>query len=323
MQQKLNGAFLDFQTVGPEIDTRSLDRVLDMKYYPYSKDEELLDRLEDRQVAIVNKTRLSRPTLTAARDLKLIVVSATGTDNVDVAAARDLGIAVANVRDYCSAAVVQHVFALVLGLTQQIVRFDTLVRSGAWQRSRSFTLFDYPIRELAGRKLGIVGYGALGQAVGRAGQCLGMQLLISARPGTPPRSVPDGRVAFDTVVAESDVLSLHCPLTDQTRHMISTRQLARMKSDALLINTSRGALIDTDALIQALKDGQIAGAGIDVLPVEPPPPAEQALLADAPSNLIVTPHIAWAAKEARQRALDQVAENIADFINGGTLRRVE
>jgi glycerate dehydrogenase len=322
MPKKLNGAFLDFGTLGPGVDTRSLDRLLAMKYYEYSSDEELIDRLEGCEVAIVNKTRLARPTLTTAPDLKLIVLSATGTDNVDVAAARELGIAVANIRDYCSTSVVQHVFALVLTLTQQIARFDRLVRAGAWQRSRSFALFDYPIRELTGRRLGIVGYGALGQAVARAGQCLGMQVLVSARPGMPRREIPEDRVPFSTALAQSDVLSLHCPLTEHTRHMIAGQQLRRMKSDALLINTSRGALIDTHALIAALRAGEIAGAGIDVMPVEPPPPDDQALLADAPPNLIVTPHVAWAAREARQRALEQVTENIADFLKGGSLRRV-
>jgi glycerate dehydrogenase len=250
------------------------------------------------------------------------VLSATGVDNVDVAAARDLGIGVANIRDYCSQSVVQHVLALVLALTQQVVRFDQLVRAGGWQRSRGSLLLDHPMRELAGRKLGIVGYGALGQAVARAAECLGLEVLVAARPGTRRSEVPAGRVALKTLLKQADIISLHCPLTEQTRHLIGEAQLQRMKPDALLINTSRGGLVDLDALLVALRTGQIAGAALDVLPEEPPPPEHQQLLASAPPNLIVTPHVAWAAAEARQRALNQVAENIADYLRGGQLRRV-
>ena len=312
---------MDFATVGPGVDTSALDSLVDVDYHPYSDAGEIAERLRDRDIAILNKAHLDGAAIAASARLKLIAVQATGTDNVDTAAAKERGIAVTNIRDYCSTAVTQHVFALVLGLTQQIGRYDALVRSGAWQRSRTFALFDYPIRELAGRALGIVGYGALGQAVGRLGEAFGMRLLVSARPGTPPGSVPEGRIAFETVLEEADVLSLHCPLTAATQHLIGAVELERMKPDALLINTARGGLIDSEALVRALRDGEIGGAGIDVLPSEPPP-ADQPLLAAGIPNLIVTPHIAWAAREARQRAMDQVTENIREFLRGGRLRRV-
>ncbi|HLF12576.1 MAG TPA: D-2-hydroxyacid dehydrogenase [Gammaproteobacteria bacterium] len=321
MSARPKGAFLDFATVGPGVDTGALDSLVDVAYYPYSDGAEVGDRLRDCDIAILNKAKLGGEVIAASKRLKLVAVQATGTDNVDTAAAKERGIAVTNIRDYCSTAVMQHVFALVLGLTQQIAGYDALVRAGAWQRSRTFALFDYPIRELADRALGIVGYGALGQAVGRLGECLGMRVLVSARPGSHPQSVPAGRHAFATVLEEADVLTLHCPLTAATHHLIGAAELKRMKSDALLINTARGGLIDSVALVQALREGEIGGAGIDVLPTEPPQIDEPLLAAGIP-NLIVTPHIAWAAKEARQRAMDQVTENIKEFLRGGRLRRV-
>ncbi|HEX7080908.1 MAG TPA: D-2-hydroxyacid dehydrogenase [Gammaproteobacteria bacterium] len=318
---KPKAAFLDFATLGPDVDTSALDRLLDVTYYPFSSPDEIFARIEACEFAIVNKAQISADMIARARRLRMIALSATGTDNVDTEAARERGIAVANVRDYCSTAVVQHVFALVLGLTQHVAQYDALVRSGGWARSRSFAMFDYPIRELAGRALGVVGYGTLGRAVGDLGRCLGMRVLVSARPRTPPADVPPDRVPFDTVLAEADVLSLHCPLNDSTRGLIGAPELARMKRDALLINTARGGLVDGAALAQALREGRIGGAGIDVLPTEPPVGDEPLLAPDVP-NLIVTPHVAWAAREARQRALNQVAENVAHFIESRSLRRV-
>jgi glycerate dehydrogenase len=321
MAAKPTAAFLDFATLGPNIDTSGLEELVDIAYYAYSDPDEVGERLADCDVAILNKAKISGDVIRGSPRLRLITVVATGTDNVDTEAAKECGVAVANIRDYCSAALVQHVFALVLGLTQQIEGYSKLVRDGAWQRSRTFAMFDLPIRELAARSLGVVGYGSLGQAVGRLGECLGMQLLVAARPGTRPADVPRDRYPFETVLERADVLSLHCPLTPATRHLISGPELMRMKSDALLINTARGGLIDSAALVRALCDREIGGAGIDVLPEEPPADDDPLLGADIP-NLIVTPHIAWAAQEARQRALDQATENIADFLRGGRLRRI-
>jgi glycerate dehydrogenase len=320
MARKLNAAFLDFATLGPEMDTTRLERVASIDYYDFSDPVDLKERVRDKELLIVNKVKLSADTIAAAPKLELIALSATGSDNVDTVAARSRGVAVANIRDYCSASVAQHVFALVLGLTQQIGAYDGLVRRHAWSNSRSFALFDYPIRELTGRVLGLVGYGALGRAVARLGRSLGMTVLIAQRPGSegPP---PAGRVPLDDLLAQVDVLSLHCPLTEATLHLLGADEFKRMKRDAIVINTARGALIDRDALAAALIAGEIAGAGIDVLPVEPPP-VDEPLLAPGIPNLILTPHIAWAAKEARQRALDQVAENIETFLRGEKLRRL-
>lgn len=320
MPSRATAAFLDFATVGPGVDTSRLDQVVDAQYYEFSEGDEIASRLEGCEIALLNKTRLGRPVLEQAKGLRMVALAATGSDNVDTEAARDAGIAVANVRDYCSDALAQHVFALILGLTQQIGLYAAAVRSGAWARSRSFALFDYPIRELAGCNLGIVGYGTLGRAVARVGEGFGMNVLVSARPGSagPP---PEGRVPLDEVIEKADVLSLHCPLTDATRNLLNADAFRRMKRDAILINTARGGLIDEPALVEALKRGDIGGAGIDVLRVEPPTPDDPLLAPDVP-NLVVTPHIAWAAREARQRAIDQVAENVADFLAGGELRRI-
>jgi glycerate dehydrogenase len=321
MNGKPKAVFLDFATLGPGIDTSRLDRLADTTYHAHSTADQVGERLEGQAIAIVNKASITAEAIAASTALELIVLSATGTDNVATAVARERGIAVTNTRDYCSASLAQHAFALILGLTQQIARYDRLVRSGAWQRSQSFALFDYPIRELAGRTLGLIGYGTLGQAVGRLGQCFGMQLMVAARPGTPRQRVAQGRQAFEAVLEQSDVLSLHCPLTPATVGLIGEAELARMKNDAVLINTARGGLVDSAALVAALRADRIAGAGIDVLAVEPPPADDVLLTADLP-NLIITPHVAWTAREARQRALDQVIENIEDHLRGGSLRRV-
>jgi glycerate dehydrogenase len=318
---KPTAAFLDFATLGPNVDTRELEALVDIRYHDCSDLFEVGARVANCDIAIVNKIKVDADAIREAKRLKLIALVATGSDNVDLAAAKERGVAVANIRDYCSVSLSQHVFALVLSLTQQINHFDALVRRGAWQQSRTFALFDYPIRELTGRTLGIVGWGTLGQAVARLGEAFGMRVIVAARLGTPRSEVPADRVHFDDLLEQADVLTLHCPLNATTKHMISAPQLQRMKRDALIVNTARGGLIDSQALADALRAGEIGGAGIDVLPAEPPPDDQPLLAPDIP-NLIVTPHVAWAAQEARQRALDQVTENIADFLAGGRLRRL-
>ena len=313
----MKAAFLDYGTLGPGIDTASLDQLVEVEYYDYSPPNEISGRLRDVEIGIVNKARVDAATMVANPGLKFIVLAATGSDNVELQTARQRSIAVANIRDYCTPAVVQHVFALILALTRQLKGYQTVVNAGAWQRSNTFALFDFPIRELTGKTLGIVGYGSLGRGVADVGRAFGMEGLIAARPGAPA----ENRIAIDALLEQADVLSLHCPLTDSNRHMIGKSELASMKPDALLINTARGALIDSAALVEALRSGGIGGAGIDVLATEPPTDEEPLLAADIP-NLILTPHIAWTASESRQRTLDQVAENVKDFLDGGELRRL-
>ena len=317
----MKAAFLDFSTLGPGVSTAGLDQLLAVSYHTHSSHAEIRERLHDKEVALLNKAELDREIITGSTGLKLIVLAATGTDNVDLEAAREKGIAVSNIRDYCTAAVVQHVMALILGLTRHIMGCRTPVSGKDWERSEARVLFEYPIRELTGKTLGIVGYGSLGRGVAEAGRCFGMEVLVGERVGLAAEAVRQGRTPLCDLLKQADIISLHCPLTDASRHMIGADELRLMKSDALLINTARGALIDSRALAEALDTGVIAGAGIDVLAEEPPADDEPLLSRDRP-NLILTPHIAWTAKESRQRAVDQMVENVADYLNGGRLRRV-
>lgn len=320
MTARKRASFLDFATLGPDIDTTVLDALADVQYFGATQLDAMAERMHGANIAIVNKARIDAEMIRKTPTLELIVLAATGSDNVDVAEAERRGIGVANIRSYCTAAVVQHVFAMVLSLTRKLSEYQAAIYDGAWQSSDTFALFDYPIHELTDKVLGIVGYGALGKGVAELGRCLGMDVLVSQRPGSSATAAPD-RVPFAELLERADVLSLHCPLTDATRGLIGAAELATMKPHALLINTARGALIDSEALVGALQAGTIGGAGIDVLDVEPPR-GDEPLLAPGIPNLILTPHIAWTARESRQRALDQVAENVADFLDGGTLRRL-
>jgi glycerate dehydrogenase len=316
----MRAVFVDFATVSAgDLDTTQLDRALPgLQYYADTAAAELIGRVSDAEVILANKARLDADVLAATPALRLVCLAATGTDNVDLGAAATRGIAVCNIRSYCTASVVQHVYALILALTQHVSAYGSALRVGAWSASARFCLLDFPIRELAGKTLGIIGYGELGRAVARAGTAFGMQPLIAARRGVAPAG---DRVSFEQVLECADVLSLHCPVTPETHNLIGADELARMRRDALLINTARGALVDADALAAALRAGRLGGAGIDVLAREPPVDGDP-LLADDIPNLIVTPHIAWAAREARQRALDEIAQNVTSFLSGGRRNRV-
>lgn len=326
----MNAAFLDFATLGPgDVDPAPLLRVApDMKLYADSSPAEVIQRAADANILIVNKITVTAEVIAAAPRLQLVCLAATGTDNVALDAARARGIAVANIRDYCTPAVTQHVFALMLALNQRLREHQALVRTGAWQKSQNFCLLDFPFHELSGRTLGIIGLGNLGRSVARIGQAFGMEVLAARRPYRQPpgdrgRPLEDGiqRVNLPELLARAHVVSLHCPLDAGTQGLLDATALARMRPDALLINTARGALVDAPALLAALREGTIAGAGIDVLEREPPVAGHPLLSADL-ANLIVTPHIAWAAQEARQRALTEIAANIAAFLAGSARNRV-
>jgi glycerate dehydrogenase len=318
----LRAVFLDFGTVcfRGDLNPGALMQTMPgLELRDHTDQSDVVATLNGANIALLNKLRVGRETISQLPDLRLIVLAATGTNNVDLEAARERGIGVCNLRDYCTSSVVQHVLAVMLLLNQRLREYDALVRSGAWQRGDQFCLLDYPIRELAGRKLGIVGFGTLGRDVARAANlALGLEVLIANRPGG--ERVP-GRFDLDELLPQVDVLSLHCPLTPQTEGMLGAAQLARMKPDAMLINTARGALVDAQALADALRSGRLGGAAIDVLPQEPPTRGNPLLAPDIP-NLIVTPHIAWAAREARQRCIDEMAANVADFLRGGHRGRV-
>lgn len=316
----MRGVFLDLATVDhDDIDLGPLERVLEpLLSHAVTAKADIVGHIGDAEVAISNKVVLDADTIAAAPDLKLICLAATGFNNVDIDAAREHDIAVCNIRGYCTASVAQHALALILALNSHLKEYAALLRDGAWRESPQFTMLDFPIMELTGRKLGIVGYGELGRAVAKLGHAFGMEVLVAARPGTEPSP---GRIALESLLPQVDVLSLHCPLTDATRGLIGERELAAMQPHALLINTARGALVDEAALAKALRGGRLGGAGIDVLSEEPPVHGSP-LLADDIPNLILTPHIAWAAREARQRAVDEIAENIRAFRAGTPRNRV-
>lgn len=315
----MKAVFLDFATVSRgDLDTGRLMRVLpSLELRDVTADADIASRIAGREVVLLNKLRMTRELMAGAGGLRLVVVAATGTNNIDLEAARERGIAVCNVRDYCTTSVTQHVLAVILLLTHRLREYaDLALRS--WGASPQFTMLDFPIRELSGRVLGIVGYGTLGRSVAQAAQAaLGMRALVANRPGA---KAVDGRLDLHQMLPQVDVLSLHCPITPATRGMIGAHELSLMKADALLINTARGGLIDSQALVQALRAGRIGGAAIDVLEQEPPIDGSP-LLASLP-NYILTPHIAWAAREARQRCIDEMAENIEAFQRGDSRNRV-
>jgi len=275
---------------------------------------------------VVNKIQLGAATLHALPKLKLICLAATGTDNVDLEKAKELDIAVCNIREYCTPSVVQHVFALILALNQHLLSYRSAIQAGAWQASHNFCLLEPPVRELRGKTLGVIGLGALGSGVAGVARAFGMRVIAARLPWrstVPPsgsgQSAP--RLPLHELLQQSDIVSLHCPLNEDTRHLIDAAALELMKQDALLINTARGGLVDSAALLAALESEEIAGAGIDVLEQEPPVDGDPLINGQLP-NLIVTPHIAWSAREARQRALDEILANIVAFQKGEERNRV-
>ncbi len=314
--------FLDAGTLdGGDLDWQPLkDALPDLVCHDHTSPEARIERLRDQDIVITNKVPLDRNTLQAAERLRLICVAATGTDHIDIGAAPERGITVCNVRDYATPSVVQHTLALILALRARLMDWREAVHGGRWSASPHFSLLRPGIEELAGQALGIVGYGTLGQAVARAAEAaLGMRILISERPGRE-RTRP-GRLPFETVLAEADVLSLHLPLAPDTRHLMNADTLAQMKPGALLVNTARGGLVEPLALLQALDQGHLGGAALDVLEPEPPP-HDHPLLRHPRPNLIITPHVAWASRAARQRLLEQLARIVRAWQAGAPINEV-
>lgn len=309
---RYNIVFLDAASLG-DADLAALQQPgCELQLFPYSAPADIVDRLQHADIAIVNKCRLDAAVLAQLPRLKAIMVAATGMDNIDLTAAATQGIQVFNVKDYAGTAVPQHVFALLLALSNQLCQYQQAVQRGDWSRSQNFCLLDYPMFELAGKTMVIVGYGSLGQATAELAKAFGMRVLIAERPDVT--EVRPGRIAFNNALALADVLSLHCPLTPATQHLINRERLAQLKAGAVLINTARGGLIETEALIAALKSGQLLAAALDVLETEPPP-AEHPLLQCRLPNLLITPHIGWASREARTRMVQKIAANIQTFVN--------
>lgn len=317
----MRGVFLDLDTVSREgdVDLAPLRRELgDLCTFGATPLDQLVPRVADAEVILTNKVKLDTAALTHFPRVRLVCVAATGTNNVDLKTADARGIAVSNVPAYSTRSVAQQVFAFVLALTQHLSEYQQLLQQGAWRRAPQFTLLDYPIRELAGKKFGVLGYGDTGRAAARVAEAFDMQVLIAARDATDGRA---GRLPLAQLLPQVDVLSIHVPLLPGTRNLIGAPELALMKSDALLINCARGGIVDERALAEALKDGRLGGAGVDVLSEEPPVHGNPLLTPGIP-NLIVTPHTAWATLEARQRVVDEMALNIAAFAKGEKRNRV-
>jgi glycerate dehydrogenase len=310
----MRGVFLDDHTLTDgDLDLQALRDTLDeWVFRGTTAAADVMEAIRDADVVVTNKVVLDSTVLESARSLRLVCVAATGTNNVDLAAATRLGITVCNVRGYATASVVEHVFMVMLALSHRLRTHLQAVDQGDWSRTNRFSLIDYPFRGLAGRTLGIVGYGELGRAVAATAAAFGMQVLIAQRPGTPPQA---GRVALPELLERADIVSLHCPLTGQTRNLIAREELSRMRPDALLVNTARGGIVNEADLAAALRDGRIGGAAIDVLTEEPPVNGNPLLDPGLP-NLIVTPHIAWAGIRSRQKLVDGLAGNIRAFTRG-------
>lgn len=313
--------FLDVgSTSHNDLDFTRLNQACDtLQMWDHTSPAQLLAHIGDAEIIISNKVVLNRATLQTLRtQLKLICVAATGTNNVDLQAAKEFGIPVTNIRNYANQSLAEHVMAFIFALRRQLPAYQRALQQGEWCNSPHFCLLNYPMPQIVGSTLAIIGYGVLGKAVEQLARAVGMHILLAEQPAKPPRA---GRVAFEEAIARADVISLHCPLTEQTRHLINAERLRQMQPHALLINTARGGIVDELALLEALQQGWIAGAGIDVLAVEPPTADSPLLQANLP-NLIVTPHVAWASHPARQTLLDQLADIITYWRAGEYLNRV-
>ena len=309
--------FLDSATVIAEVRRPAFAH--EWTEYPATTTDQVVARLQDATVAITNKVLLRRESLQQLPKLKMVAIAATGTDNVDIEYCREHGIVVSNIRNYSVHTVPEHVFMLMLALRRNLLAFRADVRNGEWQKATQFCLFTHPVRDLHNTTLGIVGHGAIGKAVEQIALAFGMKVLFAEHKGAA--TVRPGYTAFETVLRESDVITLHLPLKEQTRHLISTAEFALMQPHALLINTARGGLVDETALLDALQSGRIGGAGFDVLAKEPPTAGHPLLDLDLP-NFILTPHIAWSGREAMQTLADQLIDNIEAFVAGTPNNRV-
>lgn len=309
--------FLDRDTV--KADIRRPNFPHEWQDYPATSAPEVTERLKDATVAISNKVPLTAKRLAPLNNLKMIAVCATGTDNVDLEYCQANKITVSNIRNYAVHAVPEHVFTLILALRRNLPGYREDVQNGLWQKAEQFCLYTRPILDLHGSTLGIVGHGALGKAVAKLGEAFGMRVLMAEHKAAI--SVRTGRTAFDVMLAESDVITLHCPLTAETQHLIGAPELEKMRRHVLLINTARGGLVDEAALAAALKEGKIGGAGFDVLTTEPPREGNPLLDLRLP-NFILTPHVAWASRNAMQIMADQLIDNIEAFVRGTPQNRV-
>jgi len=317
MNPSFHIVFLDRGTLPVAIRTPELP--LQWQEHEITLPEQVVERLAQAEVAISNKVPLMAASLAQLPKLKLIAVAATGTNNVDLDYCREHGIAVCNVSGYSTDSVAEHVFALLLALRRQLHSYHADILAGAWQRSAHFALLSHPLNDLHGSTLGIFGYGHIGQAVARIAEAFGMKVLVAEHKNVT--GIRAGRVPFEQMLEEADVVTLHCPLTPETRNLIGEPELKRMKPTAILLNLARGGLVDEATLALALREKRIAGAGVDVLTSEPPR-AGNPLLEMAGANCIVTPHIAWSSQQSLARLAEEIVLNIEAFYKGEKRNRI-
>jgi glycerate dehydrogenase len=320
MSNSHRAVFLDHNSLDlGDLDLSSLSACFaDLQLYAHSTQAQTIERLQGAQVAISNKVPLNAEVFAACPELKLVLVAATGTNPIDLAAASAHGVSVCNCQGYGTPSVAQHTLMLLLALATRLPDYQQDVRAGRWQQAQQFCLLDYPIVELHGKTLGLLGHGELGGAVAKLAEAFGMRVLLGQLPGRPARA---DRLPLDELLPQVDALSLHCPLNNDTLNLIGARELNLMKPRAFLINTARGGLINEQALADALRAGHLGGAATDVLTQEPPKDGNPLLAADIP-RLIITPHSAWGSREARQRIVGQLSENAQAFFSGAPMRVV-
>ncbi|QAA93367.1 D-2-hydroxyacid dehydrogenase [Pollutimonas thiosulfatoxidans] len=314
LDRPLRLVFLDRDTISPDTRLRAAGFDHELIIHGRTTRDQVAERIADADIVITNKVPVRQEAIEQAPNLKMIALAATGTDNVDLQACKARGIVVSNIRGYAVHSVPEHTFALMFALRRSIVAYRDSVKAGRWYDAQQFCYFDYPIKDLSGSTLGIIGEGALGQSVAAIGRALGMNVLFAARKGGSGQG--SLYTPFETMLAQSDVITLHCPLNDQTRDLIAAPELELMKRDALLINTARGGLVNELALAEALRAGKIGGAGFDVAVPEPPENNHPLVQLLELPNFILTPHVAWASAEAIQGLADQLIDNIEAFQRG-------
>ncbi len=310
--------FLDRDTFPYEVVFPELPFPHEYVEYGYTKPEDVAEKISEADIIITNKVVLNQANLAAAKNLKFIALTATGSNNIALDYCRANNIQVSNIRDYGTQSVVEHVLALIFTLRRDLLAYNDMIRAGAWQESRQFVLFSRPVVDIKGDVLAIVGKGNLGQTLAKCAAALGMKIIFAERPGAG--KVREGYVEFYEALASCDILSLHCPLSADNAKMMSDKEFSTMKKSALFINTARGGLVDEAALANALTNGVIAGAGIDVLDGEPPSADNPLIKISGESNLLITPHTAWISRAALENAIQQNKENLEAFVAGNPVR---
>lgn len=312
--------FLDRNSLAKTARIRQLNTTTEWYYYPRSEADEIIDRCKGAEILVVSKTNIDERILQACPSIKHIAVAATGFNVIDIQACKKHGVSVSNVPSYAGTSVAEHVIGYALNLRRQMIQYRQQVIDGAWQLSEGFCLFDKPVNDLAGSTMGIIGFGELGQTTAKLAHAMGMNVIFSAR--TTQSSNFATQTSFDELIRQSDIISLHCSLNESTENLIDAAALKKMQSHAILINTARGGIVDEVALVNAIIDGDLGGAGIDVLAQEPPQNNSPLLAIADRSNVIITPHSAWLSEQAMRTLTDTLADNIEGYLNAKPINLV-